>query len=113
MLTTLVLVTLMFTSTAWAANDTLAVSTSSAETFNARISLLNGDTIRFLILNPDGDDVVLKVYSDRDLKVMEYDLNGEKALKLSYRMDDMRKCCYTAVVERNDKEVARKMIEIR
>jgi hypothetical protein len=108
-LATLTLTALMIT-TAWAGDDSLTVNTPVAETFSARISLLKGDSIRFLILNPEKDDVIVKVYSDHDIKVMEYDLENKKAVKLTYVMVDMRKCCYTAVVERNDKEVLRKML---
>ena len=111
-LATLVLTALMIT-TVSAGTDSSAVSTPTAETFKASISLLKGDSIRFLILNPDMDDVTVKVFSDRNIKVMEYDLENKKAVKLTYVMVDMRKCCYTAVVERNDKEVASKKIEIR
>ena len=112
LIATLVLFSLVLSSNVRANTDSIAANAPASESFSARISLLNGDTIRFLILNPDGEDVVVKVYSDHNLKVMEYDLNGEKALKLNYSMKDMRKCCYTAVVERNEKKVASKKITL-
>lgn len=113
LIATLVLFSLVFTSNVKANTDSMAIKAPAAESFSARVSLLHGDTLRFIILNPDGEDVVVKVYSDHNIKVMEYDLNGEKALKLNYRMNDMRKCCYTAVVEHKEKEVVRKKIELK
>ena len=112
-LTTIALVTLMMTSTAWAANDSVVSQTPSADAFKATISLIDGDTLRFLVLNPDEDEVVVKVYSENDLKVMEYDLDRKKGVKLTYVMAEMKKCCYTAVVEHNDEEVARKKVTIK
>jgi hypothetical protein len=111
-LATLTLTALIIT-TAWAGTDSTTLNTPSAETFSARVSLLKGDSIRFIILNPEMDDITVKVYSDHNIKVMEYDLENKKAVKLTYVMVDMRKCCYTAVVERNDTEVLRKKIEVK
>lgn len=102
---TLVLITLMITSAARANNDSTFNRLPVAEQFNAKISAIHGDTLTFFIMNPAKDKVVVKVYSDRDVKVMQYNIGRKEAVRLSYLMENMRPCTYTAVIERNGKEV--------
>jgi len=104
-LATLVLAGLMITSTSWAAKDSTSTRLPNAAHFTAKISKIHGDTLTFTVLNPGKDKVVLKVYSDRDVKVMQYNIGRKEAVRLSYLMENMRPCTYTAVIERNDKEV--------
>ena len=111
-ITTLVLISLMITSAAWAGKDPSKAKLPDTVTFNARISKIHGDTLTFTILNPDYDKVVVKVFSDHDVKVMQYSMGKKEAVRLNYLMENMRPCTYTAVVERNDKEVLRKEVEM-
>lgn len=112
-LASFILISLMITSAARAGSDSVSTTRSDDSSFDAKISLYNGDTLRFLILNPDQDKIAVKVYSDHRIKVLNYDLGTEDAIKVKYVMDNMRKCGYTAVVVRNDKEVARKEFSLK
>ena len=113
-LATLALVTLMITSTAaWAGADSTKSKVPEASAFTARISEVVGDTLHFIILNPAKDKVVVKVYSDRNVKVMQTSIGRKEAVHVSYLMENMRRTSYTAIVERNDKEVARKVVTLK
>jgi len=113
-LATLVLVSLMITSAAaYAGTDSTSARLPEKSTFSARISEIVGDTLHFIILNPGRDKVVVKVYSDRNVKVMQTNLGRKEAVHISYLMENMRKANYTAVVERNEQEVARKVVTLK
>jgi hypothetical protein len=109
---TLVLISLMITSATWANTDSTSTNLSAPERFTAKISDIKGDTLTFTILNPEKDKVILKVFSDRDVKVMQYNIGRKEAVRLSYLMENMRPCTYTAVVERNGKEILNKEVEL-
>ena len=113
-LATLALVTLMITSTAaWAGVDSTSSKLPPATSFSARISEVVGDTLHFIILNPAKDKVIVKVYSDRNVKVMQTSIGRKEAVHVTYLMENMRKAKYTAIVERNDQEVARKVVTLK
>jgi len=110
-ITTLVLVTLMIT-TAFAGNDKEPGKAKSpvATSFSADISNIRLDTLFFTIMNPEKDKVVVKVYSDRDVQVMKYNIGRKQAVRLTYLMEGMRCCKYKAVIERNNEVVASKEV---
>ena len=113
-ITSLVLISLMITSAAWAGKDSTSTRKPVATaTFKAWVSDLSNDTLAFRITNPERDKVTVKVYSDYNTKVLNYNLGHKEAVRVLYVMDNMRPCTYTAVVERNGKEVLRKAVELK
>lgn len=113
-LATLILAALMLTSaTVWAGADSTRANSPVATSFSARITEIVGDTLHFIILNPDREKVVLKVYSDRNVKVMQTSLGRKEAVHVSYLMENMREASYTAIVESNGREVARKVVTLK
>lgn len=109
---TFVLVSLMLTTAAWAGKNPEKAKLPDTASFDARISNLHGDTLTVTVVNPDRDKVVVKVFSDRNLKVLQYTFAKKEVARLNYLMEDMRHCTYTAVVERNQEVVLRKEIEL-
>ena len=113
-ITSLVLVSLMITSAAWAGKDsTRTRKPLETASFKAWVSDVQTDTLIFRITNPDKDKVMVKVYSDHNTKVLNYNLGHQDAVRVLYLMKNMRPCTYIAVVERNGEEVLRKEVELK
>ena len=109
---TLAMMLLLAGNAAWSNGDsTLSVNDPAAK-FDACVNLYPGSVIQFRVVTPDKDLVILKVYSDWNIKVLDYEMESQKALKLDFDLKDMRKTTYTCVVERNGKEVIRKEIKV-
>lgn len=97
---------------AWSNGDTTITANQTKTEFEACVNLYPGSVIQFRVVNPEKDLVILKVYSDWNIKVLDYEMDSQKALKLDFDLKDMRKTTYTCVVERNGKEVIRKKINL-
>jgi hypothetical protein len=92
--------------------DTINSFNSREKDFKAWVNHTSADIIKFRVVNPSEEKVVLKIYSEKNNKIYHRNIKSEKGLEINCDMSDFGKGTYTCVVERNGREVVRKPITL-
>jgi len=103
---------LMIAATASASADTINSFKSEDQVFKVWVNQPSGDIIKFRVMKPADENVVLKIYSEKNNKIYQRKVKSEKGLEVNCDMSDFGKGTYTCVVERNGKEVVRKPVTL-
>ena len=93
------------------ANPDSTVSSAPKQVeFSAAVNLEAGNVIAFRYEKAPSDKVALKIYNENDIRVFHRRVKKINGLELNCDMSQMEKGSYTAVVEKNGREVIRKLI---
>ena len=90
--------------------DSTMSSTPKQVEFAAAVNLETGNMIVFRFEKSPSDKVAMKIYNENDIRVFHRRVKKINGLELNCDMSQMEKGSYTAVIERNGKEVIRKKI---
>jgi hypothetical protein len=93
-------------------NDTVTNPLPTEKVFKATILQPSLHMINFRIANPSADKVVLKIYNEKNVKVMHKVTKTTRDYSLKCEMTEIDPGIYTAVVVRNGQEEARKQFII-
>jgi hypothetical protein len=80
--------------------------------FKASIVQPTNQTINFRISNPEADKVVMKIYSEKKVKVFHRTTKSAKEYSIKCDMSQIESGIYTCVVVRNGQEELRKQVVI-
>jgi hypothetical protein len=108
---TAALIVLMTVAYAENIDDTTTTSVSAGQVFKAWVYQPEENIIKFRVINPDTDKVVLKIYNDDNVKVFHRTVKVEKK-SISCEMSNCASGTYTCVVVRNGHEEVRKLISL-
>jgi hypothetical protein len=103
---------LMTAATARASVDTINSFKSDEQLFKVWVNQPSGDIIKFRVIKPTEEKVVLKIYGEKNNKIYQRNVKAEKGIEINCDMSDFRAGTYTCVVERNGQEVVRKSITL-
>ncbi|HNQ82271.1 MAG TPA: hypothetical protein PLW31_00915 [Bacteroidales bacterium] len=90
--------------------DTNYYQGSPVKTFQASVIKTGPVMIRFSVLNPENDKVILKVYNEDQVKVYQKTVRKSNVTNIGCDMSNAEKGRYTFVVIRNGKEEVKKSI---
>lgn len=80
--------------------------------FKVWVNQPSGDIIKFRVIKPAEEKVVIKIYGEKNNKIYQRTIKKDKGLELTCDMSDFASGNYTCVVERNGREVVRKPITL-
>lgn len=103
---------LMTAATFSAPADSINASESEGQYFKVWVNQPAGDIIKFRVIKPAKEKVVLKIYGEKNNKIYQRTIKNDTGLEVSCDMSEFSNGTYTCVVERNGKEVARKAITL-
>jgi hypothetical protein len=109
---TATLMILMTAATYSAPADSVNSNNSQEQYFKVWVNQPSGDIIKFRVIKPSEEKVVLKIYGEKNNKIYQRTIKKDKGLELTCDMSDFTRGNYTCVVERNGKEVVRKPITL-
>lgn len=92
--------------------DTVISNNSMDQNFKVWVNQPSGDIIKFRVIKPAEEKVVLKIYAEKNNKIYQRNIKNDKGLEINCDLSDFGKGTYTCVVERNGKEVVRKPITL-
>jgi hypothetical protein len=93
-------------------NDTVTNPLPTEKMFKVSILQPSVHMINFRVANPSSDKVVMKIYDEKNVKVMHKVTKTNKDYSLKCDMTNIEPGIYTAVVVRNGQEEARKQFII-
>jgi hypothetical protein len=93
-------------------NDTVSNPLPVEKVFKVTIFQPSAHMINFRVANPTADKVVMKIYNEKKVKVLYRATKTTKDFSLKCDLTNCDPGIYTAVVERNGQEEARKQILI-
>jgi len=102
------MIILMATANALPLADTNNLTGSPEQIFQASVTQVDNNIIRFNVKNPGEDKVVLKIYSDNMVKVFQRTGKNKKQLNLGCDLTNLDSGIYTFIVKRNGKEELKK-----
>jgi hypothetical protein len=111
-LTTAMMILMTVAVSARTINDTVANPLPVEKVFKATIVQPSDQMINFRIANPSADKVVMKIYNEKNVKVLHKVTKTTKDYSLKCDMTQIDPGIYTAVVERNGQEEVRKQFLI-
>jgi len=107
---TAALIVLMTAANAGTFTDTLNLKVSPEKTFQASVTKLDNNVIKFGVNNPNEEKVIIKIYNDDMVKVFHRTIKSKKQMNLGCDLSNLEAGTYTCIVNRNGKEEVRKQI---
>jgi hypothetical protein len=101
---------LMTAASVCAPTDSINTVKTEEQYFKVWVNQPSGDIIKFRVIKPVEEKVVLKIYSEKNNKIYQRTIKSDKGLEVNCDMSDFGKGTYTCVVERSGREVVRKPI---
>lgn len=92
--------------------DSVNTSKSEGQYFKVWVNQPAGNIIKFRVIKPVEEKVVLKIYGEKNNKIYQRNVKKDAGLEVNCDMSEFAKGTYTCVVERNGKEVVRKSITL-
>jgi hypothetical protein len=93
-------------------NDTVANPLPAEKELKVTISQPGAHMVNFRIANPKADKVVMKIYDEKNIKVLHRTTKTARDYSLKCDLTNCDPGIYTAVIEHNGQEEARKQILI-
>lgn len=78
--------------------------------FQASINLFPDDIVQFSVVKPEDEKVKFRVYSESGTLIYTYSLKKHTSARIGFNTKDLMPGNYTYIVEKNKKEVLRKVI---
>jgi hypothetical protein len=103
---------LMTAASVCAPTDSVNSYKAEEQYFKVWVNQASGSIIKFRVVKPTEEKVVLKIFSEKNNKIYQRSIKSDKGLEVNCDMSDFGKGTYTCVVERNGKEVVRKPITL-
>jgi len=103
---------LMTAASVCAPSDSVNTYKADEQNFKVWVFQPAGAIIRFRVVKPIEEKVVLKIYGEKNNKLYQRTIKNDKGLEVNCDMSEFGKGTYTCVVERNGREVVRKPITL-
>ena len=114
MIVTLVMSLMMMAPAAFSNTDSTGVApANNEEKFEVSAYLNHNDIVQVRLYNPEKEKTQLKVYSDKNVKLLHRNLKKAKSLNMNCDMSQMEPGKYRFVVVKDGSEVYSKEIELK
>ena len=114
MIATLVISLVMMAPAAFSNIDSTGVaSANNNERFEVTANLNHNDIVQVRLYNPDKEKAQLKVFSDKNVKLLHRNLKKVKSLNMNCDMSQMEPGKYRFVIVKEGTEVYSKEIELK
>jgi methionine-rich copper-binding protein CopC len=95
------------------ADSTNVPENNTLEKFQAAVNLNHNDIVQVRLYNPEKEKVMLKVYSEKNVKLLQRNLKKTKSLNLNCDMSLLEAGNYRFVIEKEGEEVLSKELELK
>jgi hypothetical protein len=109
---TAALMILMTAASVCAPTDSVNTYKAGEQNFKVWVNQPAGDIIKFRVIKPAKEKVVLKIYGEKNNKIYQRTIKNDTGLEVNCDMSEFANGTYTCVVERNGREVVRKPITL-